>query len=92
MIVNNGIISYGDHNKNTVNINEESKLVAELNILLDYSYEKQLINDCIKAIEVKNKNRLIEGLKKFSKKTFTLIESLALNTLQKYIDLYILNK
>lgn len=89
MIINNGIISNGDFNTNTINEKIFSKdLENELNILSQYSTEE--IKDMILAYEKKDANKFLQLLKSLGRDTINLIKKLGLKTLEMLIEKYII--
>lgn len=89
MIINNGIISSGDFNTNTINEKIFSKdLENELNILSQYSTEE--IKDMILAYEKKDANKFLQLLKSLGRDTINLIKKLGLKTLEMLIEKYII--
>lgn len=89
-MINNGIISIGDNNKNTMNKKTENKqLTQELLILLE-KIEKntkdytQIVN-AIAYNQKKEEENVKKCLHSFSKYTIKLISQLGLTTLQAII-------
>lgn len=81
-MINNGIISFGDNNTNVINNN----VYNELEILLKHINRSDEDYTIIKeAINTKEKNKLLELLKKISKKTLELIKELNLGILENLI-------
>ena len=79
-MINNGIISFGDNNVNIIN---NKNIYNELKILLEYIDKRDEDYTLIKeAINTKEKNKLLELLKKLSKKTLELIKELNLGILE----------
>ena len=85
MIINNGIISKGNNNINNVNITYY-ELKEELNKLLLYTNDKDIVKEAINHCENKDNNKLKECLKKLGKSSLTLIKDLGLKLLEKYIE------
>ena len=82
-MINNGIISFGDNNVNIIN---NKNIYNELKILLEYIDKRDEDYTLIKeAINTKEKNKLLELLKKLSKKTLELIKELNLGILENLI-------
>lgn len=81
-MINNGIISFGDNNANVINNN----VYNELEILLKHINRSDEDYNIIKeAINTKEKNKLLELLKKISNKTLKLIKELNLGILENLI-------
>ena len=81
-MINNGIISFGDNNANVINNN----VYNELEILLKHINRSDEDYTIIKeAINTKEKNKLLELLKKISNKTLKLIKELNLGILENLI-------
>ena len=82
-MINNGIISFGDNNVNIIN---NKNIYNELKILLKHINRSDEDYTIIKeAINTKEKNKLLELLKKLSKKTLELIKELNLGILENLI-------
>ena len=82
-MINNGIISFGDNNVNIIN---NKNIYNELKILLEYIDKRDEDYTLIRgAINTKEKNKLLELLKKLSKKTLELIKELNLGILENLI-------
>lgn len=82
-MINNGIISFGDNN---VNILNNKNIYNELKILLEHINRSDEDYTIIKeAINTKEKNKILELLKKLSKKTLELIKELNLGILENLI-------
>lgn len=82
-MINNGIISFGDNNVNIIN---NKNIYNELKILLEYIDKRDEDYTLIKeAINTEEKNKLLELLKKLSKKTLELIKELNLGILENLI-------
>ena len=82
-MINNGIISFGDNNVNIIN---NKNIYNELEILLEHIDTSNEDYTIIKeAIHTKEKNKLLELLKKLSKKTLELIRELNLGILENLI-------
>lgn len=82
-MINNGIISFGDNNVNIIN---NKNIYNELKILLEHINRSDEDYTIIKeAINTKEKNKLLELLKKLSKKTLELIKELNLGILENLI-------
>lgn len=85
-MTNNGIINIGNYNTNTI-VNEINfeQIAKELEILRKY-YDDKSLNEALKQVKNKDKNKLINCLKKFSKEALDIIKKLSLTALQKLID------
>lgn len=82
-MINNGIISFGDNNVNIIN---NKNIYNELKILLEHIDKSDEDYTLIKeAINTKEKNKILELLKKLSKKTLELIKELNLGILENLI-------
>lgn len=82
-MINNGIISFGDNNVNIIN---NKNIYNELKILLEHIDKSNEDYTIIKeALNTKEKNKLLELLKKLSKKTLELIKELNLGILENLI-------
>lgn len=82
-MINNGIISFGDNNVNIIN---NKNIYNELKILLEHIDKSNEDYTLIKeAINTKEKNKILELLKKISKKTLELIKELNLGILENLI-------
>ncbi len=82
-MINNGIISFGDNNVNIIN---NKNIYNELKILLEHINRSDEDYTIIKeAIHTKEKNKILELLKKLSKKTLELIKELNLGILENLI-------
>lgn len=82
-MINNGIISFGDNNVNIIN---NKNIYNELKILLEHIDKSDEDYTLIKeAINTKEKNKILELLKKISKKTLELIKELNLGILENLI-------
>lgn len=82
-MINNGIISFGDNNVNIIN---NKNIYNELKILLKHINRSDEDYTLIKeAINTKEKNKILELLKKLSKKTLELIKELNLGILENLI-------
>lgn len=89
--MNNGIISIGDHNHNTVHQTIHFQtLTKELEILSQSSQEKDILKEAIEFSKEKKHSKLIKCLKKLSIESYQLVKSLALTTLQAYIEKYVI--
>ena len=86
-MINNGIISFGDNNANVINNNViNNNVYNELEILLKHINRSDEDYTIIKeAINTKEKNKLLELLKKISNKTLKLIKELNLGILENLI-------
>ncbi len=85
-MTNNGIINIGNYNTNTI-VNEINfeQIAKELEILRKY-YDDKSLKEALKQVKNKDKNKLINCLKKFSKEALDIIKKLSLTALQKLID------
>ena len=85
-MTNNGIINIGNYNTNTI-VNEINfeHIAKELEILRKY-YDDKSLKEALKQVKNKDKNKLINCLKKFSKEALDIIKKLSLTALQKLID------
>jgi len=82
-MINNGIISFGDNNVNIIN---NKNIYNELKILLEHIDKSDEDYTLIKeAINAKEQNKLLELLKKLSKKALELIKELNLGILENLI-------
>lgn len=82
-MINNGIISFGDNNVNVIN---NKNIYNELKNLLEHIDKSDEDYTLIKeAINTKEQNKLLELLKKLSKKTLELIKELNLGILENLI-------
>ena len=82
-MINNGIISFGDNNVNIIN---NKNIYNELKILLEHIDKSDEDYTLIKeAINTKEQNKLLELLKKLSKKALELIKELNLGILENLI-------
>ncbi len=82
-MINNGIISFGDNNVNIIN---NKNIYNELKILLEHIDKSDEDYTLIKeAINTKEKNKILELLKKLSKKALELIKELNLGILENLI-------
>lgn len=82
-MINNGIISFGDNNVNIIN---NKNIYNELKILLKHINKSDEDYTLIKeAINTKEQNKLLELLKKLSKKALELIKELNLGILENLI-------
>lgn len=82
-MINNGIISFGDNNVNIIN---NKNIYNELKILLEHIDKSDEDYTLIKeAINTKEQNKLLELLKKLSKKALELIKKLNLGILENLI-------
>lgn len=82
-MINNGIISFGDNNVNVIN---NKNIYNELKILLEHIDKSDEDYTLIKeAINTKEQNKLLELLKKLSKKALELIKELNLGILENLI-------
>lgn len=82
-MINNGIISFGDNNVNIIN---NKNIYNELKILLEHIDKRDEDYTIIKeALNTKEKNKLLELLKKLSKETLELIKELNLGILENLI-------
>lgn len=89
-MINNGIISNGDHNINTIHYpTDYDKLTNDLKKLLGKTTEKDIVQEAITYAVKKDDTKLIKCLKKLKKSTCSLIQTLALTALQAYIEKYI---
>lgn len=89
--MNNGIISIGNHNHNTVyQTIHFHTLTKELEILSQNSQEKDILEEAIECSKEKKHDKLIKCLKKLSIESYHLVKSLALTTLQAYIEKYVI--
>ena len=61
------------------------RIAKELEILRKY-YDDKSLNEALKQVKNKDKNKLINCLKKFSKEALDIIKKLSLTALQKLID------
>ena len=84
-MTNNGIINIGNYNTNTI-VNEINfeQIAKELEILRKY-YDDKSLKEALKQVKNKDKNKLINCLKKFSKEALDIIKKLSLTALQKLI-------
>lgn len=82
--VNNGIISIGNNNNNTINHMNYQTLLEELYILKDATNCD--IDQLIEACKQKNSDKLLKGLKALSKETIHIIKELGLAFLVKMIE------
>ncbi len=82
-MINNGIISFGDNNVNVIN---NKNIYNELKNLLEHIDKSDEDYTIIKeAINTKEQNKLLELLKKLSKKALKLIKELNLGILENLI-------
>lgn len=82
-MINNGIISFGDNNVNVIN---NKNIYNELKNLLEHIDKSDEDYTLIKeAINTKEQNKLLELLKKLSKKALELIKELNLGILENLI-------
>lgn len=82
-MINNGIISFGDNNVNVIN---NKNIYNELKNLLEHIDKSDEDYTIIKeAINTKEQNKLLELLKKLSKKALELIKELNLGILENLI-------
>ena len=82
-MINNGIISFGDNNVNVIN---NKNIYNELKNLLEHIDKSDEDYTIIKeAINTKEQNKLLELLKKLSKKALELIKDLNLGILENLI-------
>ena len=92
VIVNNGIISSGNNNRNKV-INKKNtinykKIEDDLKILYSNvkDNDKEIVKEAIVWAKEKNNNKLKKCLSKLGKGTLTIIKDLGLVVLEKYIE------
>lgn len=84
-IINNGIISIGNHNLNTItNETNYDNLLKELFVLEQHCTID--LSPLILACKEKNSSKLVKALKMLGKETLTLIKDLGLNLLTKFIE------
>lgn len=85
MLINNGIINIGNNNTiiNNETINQE--LEAELTILSKHTNDEN-VSLCLSALKENNENKFKKAIKKLGKGTLSLIKSLSLTALEKYIE------
>lgn len=81
---NFGIINTGDYCNNTIDYSF-SELETELNQLLAYSDQKELIQKAIAYTKEKNPNRLKECIMKFTGETIAIVKKLSLSILESFI-------
>lgn len=88
-MINNGIISFGNNNNNTINNDnlDYTLLLEEINKLKAKSQED--LNNLLIACNSKNTFKIIEELKKLKKGTIELIKHLGLKILESLIEKYI---
>lgn len=82
--VNNGIISIGNNNNNTINHINYQVLLEELYILKDATNCD--IDQLIEACKQKNSDKFFKGLKVLSKEAIHIIKELGLAFLVKMIE------
>lgn len=81
---NFGIINTGDYCHNTIDYSF-SELETELNQLLAYSDQKELIQKAIAYTKEKNPNGLKECIMKFTGETIAIVKKLSLSILESFI-------
>lgn len=92
-IENNGVINTGNkiHSNFYQNEFNDIQLIEELNLLLnaDLSQEERtLVQNLLKATKEKNRNKMIQQLKKFTKNLVDLIEKLSLTFITELVKKY----
>lgn len=85
MFINNGVINIGDNNNIINNETIYQELEEELTILAKHTNDEN-IQECLSAIKEENESKLKKAIKKLGKGTVSIIKSLALTTLEKYIE------
>lgn len=89
MLINNGIISIGNNNKNTINSVDYEKLIEELKILFKYTDDKKVVEDAIFYAQNRDNKKLEKTIKGFSSFTIDLIKKLSLTVILKYLEKFI---
>ena len=85
MIINNGVINIGDNNT-VISAISYCDIARELNVLLNYTENKEVVESAIRYANEENSEKLKKVLKKIGKEMFSLIKELGLVVLRKYIE------
>lgn len=89
MIINNGIISQGNHNINTLHLDYDfSSILKEVSCLEKYTEEE--FQNIKMACENEDGRQLINSIRNLKKETIGLIKRLGLKTLETLIEKIIL--
>jgi len=93
VIVNNGIISSGNNNKNKIinknnTVNNYRKIEKELRVLVSHvsDNDKKVVKEAISVVKENDDTKLKKCLSKLGKGTLTIIKDLGLIVLEKYIE------
>lgn len=89
MLLNNGIISIGNNNENTINNLDYEKLIEELKILFKYTDDKKVVEDAIFYAKKNDNKNLKKTIKCFSEFTVDLVKKLSLSVILKYLEKFI---
>lgn len=89
MLLNNGIISIGNNNENTINNVDYEKIMDELKILSKYADDKKLVEEAIIYAKKKDNKNLKKTIKCFSEFTVDLVKKLSLSVILKYLEKFI---
>ena len=85
MIINNGVTNIG-YNNTVISAISYCDIARELNVLLNYTENKEVVESAIRYANEENSEKLKKVLKKIGKEMFSLIKELGLVVLRKYIE------